>query len=519
MKLNLYILKEDLPQDHLHSHLQSEPYLLNIEHPVLCTKLPDTPRENVLYVLHSKLLNHFPNITDEWADFKFLCIGTPPANWLQSHCDFLYYNSEQNIDFLINQLFALFYEYNNWEFAMQHIVDNHLPLKELAVISDKFISNCIYLQGSAYLTIFIYKPKVEKESAFYQEYKKSNSESDNSVMSAEDINELISDSEYNRAIEATEPTIYNGTTFGYRSLYYNLKIDGVFVARLLIDEVLKPITGKDFALIKILGKYIKKGLSNQKIYHFTRSAEWDYLLLNLLKHRLLPENKILSTLNMYHWNINDYYLCLVLKLKTQEDTTTALEPLALNIAQHLKNDCYTIYNNRIVFVCNLSKLKKNDDELLAELLPYLRDNLLTACLSVTFQNFKNLYYYYNQAIIAEEIGLKKEATKWYFQFKDYHMDYLIYKCIQKTLPEVLIPEGLKALLEYDRLKGSSYSDLLKIYLENDRNIAQTARIAYLHRNTCIQRIQRIQSILKMDLNNPNNRLLIQMAFKIMNFSI
>ena len=57
--------------------------------------------------------------------------------------------------------------------------------------------------------------------------------------------------------------------------------------------------------------------------------------------------------------------------------------------------------------------------------------------------------------------------------------------------------------------------LLRSYLENDRNIAVTSRILYLHRNTFIYRLERIGEILQMDLEVPRNRLILLIALEIL----
>lgn len=94
------------------------------------------------------------------------------------------------------------------------------------------------------------------------------------------------------------------------------------------------------------------------------------------------------------------------------------------------------------------------------------------------------------------------------------MDFLVHKAMEKTVPGVLIPRGLKQLIAYDQKKNSGYAGLLRTYLDKERNIAETIRAAYIHRNTFLYRLQRIQDILQMDLDNPDVRLTLQLAFRI-----
>lgn len=85
----------------------------------------------------------------------------------------------------------------------------------------------------------------------------------------------------------------------------------------------------------------------------------------------------------------------------------------------------------------------------------------------------------------------------------------------KTQIESLIPPGLKRLREYDRKKGTDFMSLLKLYLDKERNVADTIRTAYIHRNTFLYRIHRIEEIINMDLNDPKTRIILQLSFSLL----
>lgn len=510
MKINLHMLKEDLKHLNIQEHLTDAPWVLRCACPLACTSRPDDLRDEILYLLTPGLLPPEPDIT---GCPSFICIGCPPSSWLQAPCNFLYTEASITLLELFNLVSSAFARYQEWEDGLQNLLDQRFPIDELASYSHSLIRNAIFVQGTAFRVILHSIPDSAEDTAMMQYYKKNYGANANSILPTEDINMLISDTEYNRAVEATEPSIYSGTLYGFRSLFYNIRVDGVFVARICVDEVITPFTDRDFALIKILGHYLGKGISRETYYSFNRFKDLDPILHSLLSHRLLPEKKINQLLNHYGWHMNDSYICLILKLRTREDASSALEPLALNLRQMLSSECYTIYSNSIVFICNLTSLQMTDEQLLAYLLPNLRDNLLTASMSTAYSDFKELYYYYNQAEAAYQIGSRKHPTKWYFRFEDYQMDFLVHKAMEKTVPGVLIPRGLKQLIAYDQKKNSGYAGLLRTYLDKERNIAETIRAAYIHRNTFLYRLQRIQDILQMDLDNPDVRLTLQLAFR------
>lgn len=64
---------------------------------------------------------------------------------------------------------------------------------------------------------------------------------------------------------------------------------------------------------------------------------------------------------------------------------------------------------------------------------------------------------------------------------------------------------LSPLEEIDRLRGTDYVHTLEVYLENGNDLLHSAEKMYIHRNTMINRMRKIASILGEDVNNPKVR--------------
>ncbi len=510
---NLYILQEDLKDLDWQGHLEEDSLYIGCSLPMLVTDWPDELNAKYLYLTEaSSLPAALPKCPPH---LSILCVGKPNQTWLEASCNLLYTEKEPPMALLMNRILLSYQRYHDWEEAMQRVLDQHLSFQELAEVTQPLVNNPVFAQGASFRVIFRTLPRLTSPSPLLQQYKSYYAAQSGSTLSPEDIHTLISDPEYNRAIEAVEPTIYSGMPYGFRTLFYNVRLQNSSLARICFDEVAAPLTRRDYILIQVLGQYLAKGLADNLPLAFNRPKDLNQILSGLLEHRLLPEKKILSILDNYHWEMRDDYLCLILRLKTKEDTSTALAPLALPLSQMFMNDCYTVFDQSLVFVCNLTRMKRKREDLLSSIKSTLRDNLMTASVSTIFRDFKDLYYYYKQAELAGRLGEKKDPTKWYFLFEEYQMDYLLHKCTAKNIPQVMIPEGLLALLRHDKKKGTSYAPLLRTYLDQERNITETTRLCFIHRNTFHYRIQKIQEILQMDLDLADNRLILQIAFRLL----
>jgi DNA-binding PucR family transcriptional regulator len=55
---------------------------------------------------------------------------------------------------------------------------------------------------------------------------------------------------------------------------------------------------------------------------------------------------------------------------------------------------------------------------------------------------------------------------------------------------------------------------LECYLDHESSATRVAELLTLHRNTVNKRIERIRAILAVDLEDPDNRLALQLAFRV-----
>jgi purine catabolism regulator len=70
------------------------------------------------------------------------------------------------------------------------------------------------------------------------------------------------------------------------------------------------------------------------------------------------------------------------------------------------------------------------------------------------------------------------------------------------------------LIEYDAQHRSSLVQTLDAYFDHHGNISQTAESLFIHRNTLLYRLERIQELTGQDLSQANMRLAMQLALKL-----
>ena len=78
--------------------------------------------------------------------------------------------------------------------------------------------------------------------------------------------------------------------------------------------------------------------------------------------------------------------------------------------------------------------------------------------------------------------------------------------------DYLLHPALDVIERYDRENQTDLLNTLRVYLENDCNAQKCGRLLFLHRNSLVYRIHRIQEITGCDLADPEERSYLRISF-------
>lgn len=149
-----------------------------------------------------------------------------------------------------------------------------------------------------------------------------------------------------------------------------------------------------------------------------------------------------------------------------------------------------------------------------ELLTLLGKNHAHIGVSLLFTELGRLRMGYDQARTAIEIGRKLDPDALEYHYSKYYLNDML-ECYREkfALDDVIV----RYLDQLTGERGYSNSNLLLLYhyLNTERNISLTAKRVHMHRNSVIYRLQRIQDVLNLDLDDPDVRLRLMITFKIL----
>ena len=95
---------------------------------------------------------------------------------------------------------------------------------------------------------------------------------------------------------------------------------------------------------------------------------------------------------------------------------------------------------------------------------------------------------------------------------DAALDTLVDAIRENCEVDSLLHPALDIIERYDRENQTDLLRTLKVYLENDCNAQKCGRLLFLHRNSLVYRVHRIQEISGCDLSNPTERSYLRVSF-------
>ena len=168
------------------------------------------------------------------------------------------------------------------------------------------------------------------------------------------------------------------------------------------------------------------------------------------------------------------------------------------------------FKTGLVFLCNLCIL--NDVQQAKKMLSeYLRQISYYAGASSRFDTLSDIRQMLDQAFVSFENSL--QISGYINDFSHAVMPYTI-SMLKKMDENILRHPCLEILKNYDRRYGSKLYETLFMYLKNERKVSKTVQDLDVPRSTLLNRLQRIDELLDVDLELPEVRLHILLSYLI-----
>ena len=279
----------------------------------------------------------------------------------------------------------------------------------------------------------------------------------------------------------------------------------------------RPFSDGDMALAEFLGRMLEKAIEKNPSILTDERATIKQAVRNLLSGYPLTANQK-WVLNLA--NHERRYLCVSLHM------TSRLSRLPQNYlcsafeAEFTDAFAFPQEDSIVCFLPTDPLMDKSGDyhaALNGKLRKFLAETRSIAGVSNSFSDLYQAKIALAQAEATIENGLIATPETKLFYFQSYALLCMIINSMGNLPAEAYFSERLQRLIAHDKDAPVSYLETLRVFLRTGQSYSRTAEELYIHRSTVVDRIERIERELEVDLKDPDTRLQLEIILRAMEF--
>jgi hypothetical protein len=289
----------------------------------------------------------------------------------------------------------------------------------------------------------------------------------------------------------------------HSSLGLNIWIDDKLYGAIGMVAMNKPFTDGQKETITIIAQVLKLYFQNHSIY--MRIAEDKANWLDSLLDGVDVSADIISNyLDRFQWRLDDHF-CMVTFTASGGLQIPIISILDTSQVNNLFPDAFvSVYGESIVMIVRCTDKKQLHGKKKQQLEQLLKnDNMLCCGISMVFNNFLYLRYYYTQSKFAAA-QCKPPLSPVICFYEDYQADHVIQTLSLGTDLRCFCHPGILSLWESGNELERDLIYCLYHYFLNGKNISAAADAMHIHRNTLIYRLSKAKEILNIDIKQPSS---------------
>ena len=499
MKLSAILLQEKLESIIVSCHYGENSAQLNLNRPEFIVKTSPLDSGH-LYITEAETLSALRNIP---CGCCVVCIGAPPPECPGQGYTVMHVQEGHDIFDVFNRLGEIFEKYDNWERQLLQCVTQKTPMQSIVDMSMDVFDNQMFIVDSTLRQLAKSK------------HRSSHNKTHDAI--AEDIENLtkLYASPYGVS-DNDEATILWDDNLQLRVLTKALRSHSRLAIAVTIIETKRPFRESDAVLLDYMSYYVLMAFD----YGHTSTSEEESpvslatVLTQLLRKETVPIEKISNAQNVFGWK-PEHSLCLFY-VKTpgpEQNFTTRIYHCQQMERQFDSAVAIASLGEEYVVVANVSLSEKHSESML-RFTSILQKFDFVCGMSCEFNDLEKVSEYHIQAKYAYTCGSLSNPGKTKYEFVDYGLQFMLAHCCNSQDPEDLFPVGLKKMISHDESYGTPYLKTLTAYCDCKFNATHAAKQLNIHRTTFLDRFLRIRDFLKVDFENPSDRLHLLMSLEL-----
>jgi len=282
----------------------------------------------------------------------------------------------------------------------------------------------------------------------------------------------------------------------------NIWIDGKLYGGIGTVEMNEPFTDGQKEILLLISKVLKLYFQNHSIY--MRIAEdkvnWVDSLLDGVD---ISADMISNYLYRFQWKLDDHF-CIVTFTASTDMKIPIISILDIKQINDIFPDALiSVYDEHIVMIIRCADKLQPHGKKKEQLEQLLKKDIMLRCgVSMVFNNFMHLRYYYTQSKFAAD-QFKPSLSPTICLYEDYQADHVLQTLSLTANLRCFCHPGILSLWESGNESQRDLVHCLYHYFLNGRNISATADAIHIHRNTLIYRLSKVEEVLNIDIKRTS----------------
>lgn len=463
--------------------------------------------EHILYVCPEDIYRKYP-VTNQ--DICFIICG----NTLSADADFrqpvLYFTQEQPA-FILNMALEVLHKLFDLVTQMQ-IALQFGGLNSLANIGVELFNNPLTIHDEKFFVLSRPRNILGMSEILYD------TATGIATFRIDMINTLKNDPDYIKTLttHGSHLWIYHSMT-PYRVMYVNLFDNNQrYRGRVLLNEINSIFYPSQFQLLEYFAEYVLLALKDYRRDTSNNYMVFDAFLQKYLSGEYPTRDTALKVLSYNFWQPKDVYCCACIDLQETVSTMSSQDIAMAELAMAFPQARLFQHEALIWMVINLNQAAFSAADYQEKMAEFSRSGPYLIGQSSVFHDFFRLPGAYKQAEMALEYAHAVQDTTNLYIYDEIAVPYAIMKIRSQISEDAYCCEELFRLIENDEKKGTEYYRTLQIYLEHERDLSRVSSLLHIHRSTLTYRINKIEEMLHMPLNDPATRFYLLCCFHLLN---
>jgi sugar diacid utilization regulator len=311
---------------------------------------------------------------------------------------------------------------------------------------------------------------------------------------------------------------------------FPIKKNTIIISYLIIWNTMHELGPLDIIELKVAAQYLLLQLQLEDSLNIESYQKRNEMFFEIIRNKYQNEDDLMQFIKYYQLKTDAIYSIAILSTNTIAHSNRQMMNLSTRLNQMLsgyrqKMICIEYSNSFILLIQEppadekeyLKTMNTIGKSLLNQLAKESNVPDITMVIGPTVPNIKQIYVSFQQALQTLDIynsDASLDSSNRIISYDDVFLKHIIRDHLSVDGLHKITERFITPLRQFDSLNKSEYLKTLQAYYQANRNITKAAENLFIHRNTLLHRLSKIEEILNISFDTPGDNLQLEFVIYI-----